>query len=261
MDHDSSPSKGAALVTGGAVRLGKAIAITLATLGFDIALHYNSSYAEAAKTQQEILDLGRVCQLFQQDLSKAEELEHFMAAVASAMPDLAILVNSAAYYERSTIANTSLELFDKQFSLNLRTPFFLTQHFANQVAEGQIINICDSKIAFNQYPYAAYLLAKKSLAEFTYMAAAEFAPRIRVNGVAPGVVMPPTNQDPDYVKWRFEGIPLKRQGDLKNITQAVKMLVENDYITGHIIFVDGGEAITNVGRNAGHYDWEGTPKG
>ncbi len=253
MDINLSSKRGTALVTGGAVRLGKAVALTLAKLGFDIALHYHSSHVNAAKTQQEILDLGRVCTLLQQDLNQVEELEAFMVSVVSAMPDLSLLINSAAYYEPGTIAKTSLELFENQVSLNFRAPFFLTQHFASRVTEGHIINICDSKIVFNQYSYAAYLLSKKALAELTQMAAAEFAPRIRVNGVAPGIVMAPTNQDPDYMKWRFEGIPLKRQGDLSNVTQAIAMLVDNDYMTGHIIFVDGGEAVTNMGRNAGSY--------
>ena len=142
--------------------------------------------------------------------------------------------------------------------MNLKTPIFLTQAFAQVCGEGQVINLVDSKVAQNQYQYAIYLLSKKALAEFTKMAAVEFAPGIRVNGVSPGIIIldaPKDVADPeDYFKWRLDGVPLKRQGALKNITDTVLFFVDNDYITGQIIAVDGGESITNVGLNAAAYE-------
>lgn len=252
--HHRAQRLGAALVTGSGVRLGKEIALALARAGYDIALHYNRSEAPARQTRQEILALGVDCQLFPQDLSRAEELAGFVAQVQQAMPHLNVLVNSASAYANGTIAQSSVDLFDAQFHVNLRAPFFLSQGFAQVCETGSIINICDNKIGFNQFEYAAYLLAKKALVELTRMAALEFAPRIRVNGVAPGVVMPAQSRSQEYIDWRIQGIPLKMQGSPDHITQAVISLLQNPFITGQILTVDGGESITNVGQNAAQFD-------
>ncbi len=246
--------KKAALVTGSAIRLGKAIAVALAKAGYDIALHYNSSAAPAIETQKEIQALGVECQIFQQDLRAADELATFVGRVKDAMPHLNVLVNSASAYENATIADSTVDLFDTQFAVNLRAPFFLTRGFAQVCQSGSIINICDNKIGFNQFEYAAYLLSKKALAEMTRMAALEFAPNIRVNGVAPGVVLPAGTRSEEYIEWRIQGIPLKMQGDTIHITQAVLALLNNDFMTGQILVVDGGESIANVGQNAAQFD-------
>jgi NAD(P)-dependent dehydrogenase (short-subunit alcohol dehydrogenase family) len=245
---------GAALVTGSGVRLGREIALALAKAGYDIALHYNSSDGPAKQTRQEILALGVDCQLFAQDLSRGEDLAGFVAQVKVAMPHLNVLVNSASAYASGTIAQSSVDLFDTQFNVNIRAPFFLSQGFAQVCDAGSIINICDNKIGFNQFEYAAYLLAKKALVELTRMAALEFAPRIRVNGVAPGVVLPAQSRSQEYIDWRIQGIPLRMQGSPDHITQAVLSLLHNPFITGQILTVDGGESITNVGQNAAQFD-------
>lgn len=243
-----------ALVTGSAIRLGKAIAIALAKAGFDIALHYNRSQSNAEATQADIRALDVNCEIFQQDLSQAEALDHFLAQVHGTMANLTVLVNSASAYDSGDIQATDVEMFDRQFGLNLRAPFFLSRAFAQRVKQGNIINICDNKIAFNQYEYAAYLLSKKALAEFTKLAALEFAPNLRVNGVCPGVVMPTDSRSTEYLNWRIQGIPLQKQGQTNNITQAILSLIDNEFMTGQILFVDGGESIATIGRNATQYD-------
>jgi len=243
----------AALVTGGAVRLGRAIALALARQGFDIALHYHSSQAAAERTRAEIEQLGVACQIFQQDLARADRLAGLLASVRERFPGLTVLVNSASGYGQAAIRETTPELFDAQLAVNLRAPFFLTQAFARPGQRGNVINILDNKIGFNQYQYAAYLLAKKSLAEFTRMAALEFAPDIRVNGVAPGVVLPAKSRTQAYIDWRVQGIPLKMQGDTAHITRTISYILENDFVTGQIFVVDGGESVAHVGQNAADY--------
>lgn len=245
---------GTALVTGGAVRLGKAIALALATAGYDIALHYNSSVAPAAATAKEIRSLGVRCELFQYDLSDAGEFHPFIKSIRSDFPELNVLINSASGYTQATIADSMIEDFDQQFAVNLRAPFFLSQAFSASVEQGNIINIIDNKIGFHQFNYAAYLISKKALAEFTQMAALEFAPRIRVNGVAPGVVMPMPSRSDEYINWRISAIPVGQQGSAENITSAMLHLLENDFINGQIITVDGGENILHTGQNAGDFD-------
>ena len=130
----------------------------------------------------------------------------------------------------------------------------MTQAFAQEVDQGEVINIIDNKIAFNQNKYAAYLLAKKTLVELTKMAAIEFAPQLRVNGVAPGVVLPASTRSQEYIDWRIQGIPLQMQGSTKHITDAILSLLNNPFITGQILAVDGGESLSNTGRNAGDFD-------
>lgn len=243
-----------ALITGSAVRLGKAIALALARAGYDIAVHYNSSQGAAEATCAELRELGVECQAFQLNLSDVAAIRPFVATVKATMPTLSLLVNSASAYESATIAASSAELFDQQFAINLRAPFFLTQAFAAEVGQGNVINILDNKVGFNQYEYAAYLLSKKAFVEFTKMAAMEFAPQIRVNGVAPGVVLPATTRSEEYIAWRVQAIPLQKQGNPDHITHAILTFLDNPFVTGQILTVDGGENLAHVGRNAAQFD-------
>ncbi len=254
MEIAQTPARPAALVTGGAVRLGNAIASALAVAGYDVALHYHSSAEAAERAAGEIRALGVDCALFPADLGAAEGLPGLMDRVVERFPRLAVLVNSASGYTQQGIAESEVAEFDRLFAVNLRAPFFLTRSFAARVGEGSVVNIIDNKIGFNQFKYAAYLLTKKALAEFTRMAALEFAPRIRVNGVAPGVVAPADSRSEEYIRWRVQAIPLQRKGEPHHITAALLHLLENDFINGQVIVVDGGENIANTGRNAGEYD-------
>lgn len=242
--------KKSALITGGAVRLGRELALYLSDAGYNIALHYNSSEKQAKEVKELIEKKGNQCELFKQDLSKTNELHNFIQLVSKSFPNLDLLVNSASTYTSSPILKTTPDLFDSQFLVNLKAPFFLSKSFALTFKEGNIINILDNKIAFNQYPYAAYLLSKKSLAEFTTMAAQEFAPNIRVNGIAPGVILPAESRSQEYIQWRIQGIPLKKQGSTKNILQTLQFILNNDFLSGQIITVDGGENSSFIGKNA-----------
>jgi len=252
--HDSSKTTQAALVTGSAIRLGKHIALALAQYGFDIALHYNSSETEAENTAAEIRQHGVKCHLFQRDITQTNQIKPLMTQVLEVFPHLGVLVNSAAGYTQAHIATTTPDIFDFQFALNLRAPFFLTQAYAELCGKGNVINVIDNKIAFNQYQFAAYLLSKKALAEFTKLAALEFSPNIRVNGVAPGLTLPILSRSEEYLEWRLQGTPLKIKGEPQKITQAIISILENNFMTGQILFIDGGESLTNVGLNAGDYD-------
>jgi NAD(P)-dependent dehydrogenase (short-subunit alcohol dehydrogenase family) len=254
VSHEPPAGRPAALVTGGAVRLGRAIALALAGAGYDIALHYGRSAEAAAETAAAIRALGASCHPLQLDLADAAALPGLVSQARTALPGLRVLVNSASAYTQATIGATTAEIFDQQLAVNLRAPFFLTQAFAQQVGQGHVINVIDNKVAFNQHQYAAYLLAKKSLAELTRMAAVEFAPGVQVNAVAPGVVLPAGTRSPEYIAWRVSGIPLRRQGTTDDITGAILYLLGSPFVTGQILTVDGGEALTNVGQNAAQFD-------
>jgi len=236
--NSPSTSRPAALITGGAVRIGRALARSLAPLGFDIALHYHQSEKAARELVREINGVGVTCRLFQADLCRQEELLGLIPQVKEAFVDLCLLVNSASIFEKAGLTETETDFFDRHFALNLKAPYFLSRDFARCVSRGHIINILDQRITGNR---PEYFVTKKSLADFTQMAAVELGPDIRVNAIAPGFILPPS--DPaSFDKQRYlENIPLKKQGSTDSLCQSVRFLIDNDYVTGQIIFADGGE--------------------
>ena len=161
--------------------------------------------------------------------------------VKNNIEDLSLLINNASIFERFKIKETGTKLFDKTFNINFKTPFILSRDFAKIVKKGDIINIVDTKIAKNNYIYAAYTLSKKSLAEFTKMAANEFGPDIRVNAIAPGLILEPEGKTAAYLDEMAEKIPLKKKGGLEEINNALEFILLNEYITGQILFIDGGQ--------------------
>ena len=250
---DKEQQRPAALVTGAATRLGLAFATALADRGCDIALHYHHSTEQALQQAALIRRRGVRCETFPFDLAD-DDPGCLVEQVCHCFPRLQVLINSASAYDAGTIANTDRALLQKQFSVNFFAPYLLSGSFAKQVGCGSIINILDNKIAFQQYQYGAYLMSKKALAEFTKLAAIEFSPRIRVNGIAPGVVLPGETRTGDYIDWRIQGIPLQRQGRVEDLTRAMNYLLDSDFVTGQILFVDGGEGMNPQGLNAEDYE-------
>ncbi|MFQ5441160.1 MAG: SDR family oxidoreductase [Thermodesulfobacteriota bacterium] len=230
-----------ALVTGGAKRIGRAISLGLASMGYDIALHYSAT--DPAEIVSEIRENGVQCEPFQCDLSSEKEVLGLMGRVKELLPGLCLLVNNASIFERSTIRDTEAEDFDRHLAVNFKAPYFLSRDFQRCFGKGHIINIIDSKVIKNTSPYAAYLLSKKALKDFTFMAAKEFAPEIRVNAVAPGLILPPAGSNRDYLEKRAETIPLLKTGKPADIFNAVRFFIENDFITGQILYIDGGESL------------------
>ncbi len=249
----NSQYRPAALVTGAAHRLGREFALALADMGHDIALHYHSSLESAESTAGELRERGAEVDLLPCDLSRHADLPGLVERARARFPHLSVLVNSASRYAAGNLASTRPETVFDQFAVNLVAPMELMRAFAADSESGCIINIIDNKVAYAQYDYAAYLLSKKSLAEATRMAALEYAPRVRVNGISPGVVMPMSSRTEDYLRWRLDGIPLKRQGEPANLCRALRYLVENDFVTGQILTVDGGEGMFQVGRHSENY--------
>jgi pteridine reductase len=231
----------AALITGSAIRIGQAIARSLAQTGHDIALHYNSSKDQAKKLAHQLNQLPITCKLFQADLADQNQLQNLISQTKNAFPHLDLLINSASIFEKANLTQTQTDLFDRHFAINLKAPIILSRDFARSVNKGHIINILDQRIAHNRPDYFAYTLTKKSLADFTRMAAVELGPNIRVNAIAPGFILPPTDPAAFDTQRILENIPLKKQGSTDTITRSVKFLLENDYLTGQILFADGGE--------------------
>lgn len=233
--------KKSALVTGGAKRIGCAIALHLAKNGYDIALHYNTSDKEAKLLAGEIKKLKQKCVLFKSDFNNLNQIKNLIKKVKRRFRNLTLLINNASIFGSGEFLKTNTDLFERHFNVNFKAPFFLTRDFARFCKKGQIINMLDTNIARKQSKYFAYTLSKKMLCEFTKMAAVELAPDIRVNAIAPGPILPPRGKDEEYLKLASEKVPLKRKGEIKNIIQALSFFLENDYVTGQCIFIDGGK--------------------
>jgi len=234
-------AKGAALITGGAKRIGQAIAFTLSELGYAIALHYQHSTKEAKITAQKIRSQGQPCELFPCDLTNEIATQKLIADVKRKFSNFNVLVNNASIFEKSDLKNYSLSSLNRHFIINFVTPYVLIAEFARLCKIGNIINILDTHIVDNTLTHFDYLLSKKSLAELTKMSAVALAPNIRVNGIAPGLILPPQNKGNRYLTQLARNIPIKHKGDIKNITSAVKFLLENEFLVGHIVMCDGGE--------------------
>lgn len=232
-----------ALVTGSAKRLGRAIAIHLAKQGYNIALHYNSSKPEAMKTAQVICQLGVRCELFNANLADEEEVKNLLPYVYKAFSGLNVVVNSASIFIPNQFDDQDLSLFKSHWDINFKAPYILSCSFKRLVKKGQIINFIDTNAVKHKSAYADYLLTKKALAEFTQMAAVQWGPHIRVNGISPGMILPPVNHQKDDRTHRAAKIPLKRVGNPQYILQALDLLLQNEYMTGQIIAVDGGEGL------------------
>ncbi len=229
------------LVTGGAQRIGKSIALHLASRGFKIAVHYNRSKTDAEKAVKEIRGRKGICEIFSADLEDPEQVKNLVPQVLQKFFRCDVLINNASIFERSNIRTGSIEMLERHWAINLRAPYILMKEFVQRCKRGQVINVLDTHVVKNRVSHAAYLLSKKSLADLTKMAAVELAPQVRVNGIAPGLILPPVGKQNDYMKRLAQAVPLGIKGDLDKITQTVDFLIENTYLTGQIIFVDGGE--------------------
>ncbi len=233
-----------ALVTGAAVRIGRSIALELARAGARVAIHYAGSESGAQKLLRRIRQERGEAEMFQADLTDPAKPEELIAKVREKFGPITVLVNSAAHFTPGTLMETTRDLWEKEFALNLRAPFLLTQAFARQpqLHAGQVVNILDARNARAGAGHFAYRLTKAALETMTRNLAVELAPRIRVNGVAPGAVLPPLNADGNWLNQHAQkNIPLRRPGSPEAVAHAVRFLCEQEFLTGAVIPVDGGE--------------------
>lgn len=237
-----------ALITGASKRVGKAIAEHLAAKGWSVIIHFNSS----EKPAQELKDAlskkfpGQNFHTIQGNLSNEEEVDKIIPQVVEKFGKFDLLINNASVFKPGYLTETGAALFNSQMNVNLKAPFLLTRDFAKHCKQGNIINFVDTRITTNKSNFAAYSLSKKGLWELTKMAALELSPEIRVNAIAPGVTLPPEDKDESYLEKLAQNIPMKKPGGLVPILKSVDYILDNDHLTGQLLFADGGE---NLGEN------------
>jgi hypothetical protein len=230
-----------ALITGAGKRIGRALAIALAEEGVQIVAHDRKALEqETSKVCREVNDCGARSWKVLADLERPEEYEDLVARAIREAGTLDILINNASIFTPGGLASLTFEDVVKQIQVNAWAPFALSREFSRRVPRGKIVNLLDTRVAGYERTHAAYLLSKKMLATFTRMCALEFAPGITVNAVAPGAILPPSGKGQEYLQELAQLLPLKRHGGPQDIVDAVIYLVGSDFVTGQILYVDGG---------------------
>jgi len=234
-----------ALVTGGGVRLGRAFALALAKEGANLVVHYNSSESPAEKTAELARAHGVQAVTLGANFNNSEAVEKVFTKIKEDFEHVDILINNAALYLKGTGLETTRDIWEKQFRVNLKTPFFLIQSFAQQLPmekQGRIINIADAQILQHKPDHFAYRLTKYALVEMTRMYALELAPRITVNAIGLGIMLPLAGkEDADLEAYANKHVPLKRTGNPQIAAENALHLIKSDFTTGAFLRVDGGQ--------------------
>jgi NAD(P)-dependent dehydrogenase (short-subunit alcohol dehydrogenase family) len=234
----------AALVTGGAKRLGRGMALALARAGFDVALHYATSAPEAEDTAAEIRALGRKAVTLRADLAQEPEVEPLLPAAQDALGPIGVLVNNASTFERDEWHDATRASWDQHLEPNLRAPFVLGQAMARALphgAEGVIVNLLDQRVWSLTPHFVSYTVSKAGLWALTQSMALALAPRIRVNGIGPGPALPSSRQSRQQFETQCRSTPLRRGTSPEEIAAALLAILAFPSMTGQMIALDGGQ--------------------
>jgi NAD(P)-dependent dehydrogenase (short-subunit alcohol dehydrogenase family) len=239
----------AALVTGGAKRLGRGIAVALARAGFAVAIHYRNSRAEAEGLVAELRarDVHAAC--IRADLSAEADVQHLVARVAEAIGPLGVLVNNASSFERDQWESVTRESWDLHMEANLRAPFVLTQRFAQALppeAQGVVINMLDPRVWAPNGHLVSYALSKSGLWALTQSLALALAPRVRVNGIGPGPTLPSVHETTEAFARDVRSLPLRRSTSPEEIGWAILAILSLPSLTGQMLALDGGQHLART---------------
>ncbi len=246
---------GAALVTGGGKRLGRAMALSLAQRGLDVAIHYNGSAQEAEEVANTIRAMGQNAITVQADLTVEAEMQSLVATASKALGQpLTVLVNSASIFEYDNIETATRQNWDRHIESNLRAPFVLTQTFAAQAPEpliegdfdeptarALIVNMIDQRVRKLTPEFMTYTIAKMGLWALTQTSAQALGPKVRVNAIGPGPTMQGARQSLEHFTNQRSATILERGADSNAITQALDYFLGADAVTGQLLCVDGGQ--------------------
>ena len=234
-----------ALITGGAVRIGAALARGFAGAGYDIAINYHSSESAARAIQREITKRGRRCIAIQGDVSSEDDVLELLRQVEREFGRLDLLINSASVFRQGQLLSLDAAEWDEVMGVNLRGPFMVAKAAAPllKAGSGNVINIVDLS-AFQPWTgYPHHSVSKAALLHLTKLMAKAFAPQVRVNAIAPGNVLPPEGSDPADNERDRQKTLLKRLGSPEDVVDAALFLANASYVTGDVILVDGGRAL------------------
>lgn len=242
----------AALVTGAAHRVGRAIALRLATDGWHVVLHYSTSVAAAESTLREIEAIGGTGSLLQADLSNPQLIDGLVDAARRLAPELVLLVNNASTFSYDTAATATVHDLQHNFTVNAAAPIVLATRFAASLPEGLeglVVNILDNRIYAPNPDYFSYGVSKLALDGATRLLALALAPRVRVNAIAPGITLVSGAQTEASFERSHRRNPLGKGCTPEQIAAAVAFLWQSPSMTGTVITIDGGQSLVNPGRD------------
>ena len=233
------------IITGGATRIGSAIAKSLAGYNVDIVIHFNKSRKSALQLKMELEEIGAKVFLIKANLSNINQTKKIVPFAYKKMKGLDCLINNASLFEKDDLENFSDKSFSKHLDINLKAPAFLIKDFKRYVKnkEANIINIIDQRVKKLTPFFFSYTLSKAALATLTTTTAMKLAPNIRVNGISPGPTLKNKRQSEKHFKAQWRSTILQKQVDLDNICASVKYFIENNSITGQIVSVDSGQSL------------------
>ena len=233
------------IITGGATRIGAAIAKKLSGPNKEIVIHFNKSRSKAEKLKKELSENGTKIYLIKGDLNKENDINKIMKFSKLKLKYFDCLINNASLFENDRLENFTSKSWDKHININLRSPALLSKSFAKNVKglNNNIINIIDQRV-FKLTPYFfSYTISKTGLYTLTKTSAMSLAPKIRVNGIAPGPTIKNQRQSEKHFKKQYLATPLRRQVDVKQICNAVDFFIKNISITGQVLAVDSGQSL------------------
>lgn len=233
-----------ALVTGAGKRLGRAVALRLASEGADVAVHFGKSEAEATAVTREIEGVGRRAIAIKAELTSVEEIRGLVQRVAHEFGRIDVLVNSAANFLPSSVISTTEEVWDSSLDTNVKGPFFLAQAAAPWLrrSNGVIVNFADTGGMLGWPGYIAHSVSKAGMIMLTKTLAKALAPEVRVNAIAPGTITMP-GDPPEWEQEFVKSALLKKSGSPEDIAEAVSYLVSAKFLTGHVLVLDGGRTL------------------
>ncbi|HEV57297.1 MAG TPA: SDR family oxidoreductase [Phycisphaerales bacterium] len=237
--HDALAGQ-TALVTGAAHRIGRAIALALAERGVNVVVHCRHSTEAAEELADLLRHKGTRAWAVQADLTEPGAVEDLWSQTVRAAGQIDILVNSASIFEPDTLWDCTAEALWYNIRLHAWAPLVLARALAQQAGPAQIVNLLDARLGGYDPKHVSYQSSKQMLFSLTRMLAVELAPRIRVNAVAPGLILPPPGRDEAYLQKLAHTNPLHRHGDTKDVTDAVLYVLGASFVTGQVIYVDGG---------------------
>ncbi len=240
------PRGRAALVTGGAVRVGRAISLALARAGAKVIVHHHHSSFEAAELVDEIRGAGGRADTIQADLGSMNEVRRLIGEASRPFGSVDILVNNASIFPAEGFGEVDEALWESTMAVNLRAPFFLTHALGLEMkrrGSGIVINLGDLAGLQTWTGYAAHSISKAGILHLTRVAARALAPEVRVAAIAPGTVLPPVDTPDEEVRDLAKRAPLQRIGSPDDVVEALLYLVRSDFVTGEVIVVDGGRIL------------------
>ena len=242
-----------ALVTGAARRIGRQIATALADSGVNLIIHYRNSEQEAEDLRSQLITHGVKAWLVRADFDRSEGARDLFDNAIACAGSIDFLINNASSFFPATVHEIDFARLMRDIQVNAWSPLVLGREFARRFGRGKIINLLDTRVAGYDRSHVGYMISKRVLSDLTAIMSIEFAPGITVNGVAPGLILPPPGKDAQYLEKLATALPLRRHGEPDDVSEAVLYLLRSSFVTGQVIFVDGGRHVMEWSRGQNHH--------